>query len=163
MENHMTTLKRDNFVFGGLVLGSLFFLFWIIPAQTPEYPGYGVPASLVPNVTVGIILVLSALVLVRNLLEFMVAKKAHSAENQAEDNDTEDRVHLWHLFRFMIPCLLLLPAIQWVGFIPAGIVFMLVIQYVCKQRKPVQVILVAIIPVLLMYVAMRYGLGVPMP
>ena len=159
----MTTLNRDNFVFGTIVLGSLFFLFWIIPTQTPEYPGYGVPASLVPNVTVGIILVLSTLVLVRNLLEFMVAKKGHSAENQAEDDNTVDRVHLWHLCCFMVPCLLLMPAMQWVGFIPAGIAFMLVIQYVCKQRKPVQVLLVAIIPVLLMYVAMRYGLGVPMP
>ena len=159
----MTKTTRDNFIFGGIVLSSLVFLLWIIPAQTPEYPGYGVPASLVPNVTVGIILVLSAMVLLRNILSFVLAKSTSSEEKQLRVNIQVDRVHLWHLVCFMIPCLLLMPAMQWAGFIPAGIVFMLVIQYLCGQRKPVQVALVAVVPVCIMYLAMRYGLGVPMP
>lgn len=159
----MTGTKRDNLVSGGIVLGSLVFLLWLIPAYTPEYPGYGVRGSLVPNLVVGLILVLSVLSLVRNILAYLSAKPTSPEESQLGDNSQVDRVHLWHLARFVIPGLLLMPAMQWVGFIPAGVVFMLVLQYFCGQRKPVQAVLVAVVPVCIIYVAMRYGLGVPMP
>jgi hypothetical protein len=56
-----------------------------------------------------------------------------------------------------------MPAMQWIGFIPAGILFLIIIQILCGQRKPVKTALVAIIPVFILYLAMRYGLSVPMP
>ena len=58
----MTKSKRENIISGGIALGSVVFLLWIIPAYSPPYPGYGVSASLLPNVTVGIILALSVIV-----------------------------------------------------------------------------------------------------
>ena len=49
------------------------------------------------------------------------------------------------------------------GFILPGIIFMLIMQWLCGQRKPIPLILVAIIPIGIIYVAIRFGLGVPMP
>lgn len=165
----MTMRKRENLTYGGIALGSVVFLLWIIPAYTPPYPGYGVSAALLPNVAVGIILVLSVLALLRNVLSHSSAKSLNSEESQfpeedqSGDNSQEGRVHLWHLARFFIPCFLVLPAMKWVGFIPAGLVFVLVIQYLCGQRKLVPTVLVPVGTVGIMYVALRYGLSVPMP
>lgn len=153
--------RRENLVYGGIALGSVVFLLWVIPAYSPPYPGYGVSASLLPNLTIGTILALSVLALVRNLLAYSVERSKGSAVT--EKTRTEDKVHLWHLTRFMIPCALLMPAVKWVGFIPAGVVFMLAIQYLCGQRRPVTLVLVAACTVGVLYVAMRYGLSVPMP
>ena len=62
----------------------------------------------------------------------------------------------------MIPCVLLMPAMKWVGFIPAGLVFMLLIQYLCGQRKPVPAVLVAVgIGLLLCMWPCVTGLGSP--
>ena len=49
------------------------------------------------------------------------------------------------------------------GFILPGILFMFIMQWLCGQRKPIPLILVAIIPIGIVYVAIRFGLGVPMP
>ncbi|MEW6669276.1 MAG: tripartite tricarboxylate transporter TctB family protein [Thermodesulfobacteriota bacterium] len=162
----MTIRARDNLIFGGITIGCVAFLMWIIPAETPPYPGYGVSAALLPNVAVVIILVLSVLSLVRNLIAYRAERSMGTATPEKRPsgaNSLERRVHLWHLARFMIPCLLLMPAMEWAGFIPAGLVFMLLIQYLCGQRKPVPAALVAAVLVGVFYVAMRYGLGVPMP
>jgi hypothetical protein len=40
---------------------------------------------------------------------------------------------------------------------------MFILQWLCGQRKPVPLTLVAIIPVGIVYAAIRFGLGVPMP
>jgi len=159
----MTIRQRDNLIFGFIALGSVAFLLWIIPAYSPPYPGYGVSASLLPNVTIGTMLVLSVLALMRNILSYLLVKSKKPEGSQSGNTSQVDKVYLWHLARFMIPCILLMPAMQWVGFIPAGLVFMLVIQYFCGQRKPVSAVLVAVGLVGFLYAVMRYGLGVPMP
>jgi len=158
----MTVRLKDYLVYGFIVLVCLAFLGWVIPTYTPAYPGYGVPTSLLPNVSVGIILALALLGLVRNALAHWALKKAKTAEAPAIIGEF-DRVHLLHLGRFFIPCVLLMPAMKWIGFIPAGLVFMLLIQYLCGQRKPIPMVLVAVISVGILYVAMRFGLGAPMP
>jgi hypothetical protein len=142
-------------------LASLVFLIWVIPTYTPAYPGYGVPASMVPNVTVGGILLLSVLALVRNLITQARTRQQHLQEGV--QGGQVDRVHLLHLVKFLLPCILLMPAMKWLGFLPAAIMFMLVIQFFCNQRKPVALILVALIPPGIIYAAMRFLLGVPMP
>ncbi len=162
----MTRRQRDNLTYGGIAVGCVIFLLWVIPAQTPPYPGYGVSAALLPNVAFGIILVLAVLLMLDNLLDYRAEKSKEPAtpeERASQEISQEDRVHFGRLALFMVPCLLLMPAMQWIGFIPAGIAFMVVIQFLCGQRKPVPLVLVAVLPVLALYAAMRYGLGVPMP
>ncbi len=165
----MTGLQRDNILFSGIVLSCVFFLVWVIPNYTPAYPGYGVPGSLVPNVAVSTILVLSLLVLSANLLTSRRAKA--DGKKQQRDESPVDRIHLGHLLFFMVPSFLLMPTMKKLGgilpydlgFILPGILFMLIMQWLCGQRKPVPLLLVAIIPVGVVYTAIRFGLGVPMP
>jgi hypothetical protein len=165
----MTRIQRDNVIYICIALGSVIFLLWIIPAYSPPYPGYGARASLVPNASVGIILVMSVLALVRNGLAYFLGKaispdrSEYPKEGRSNGFSQLGRIHFWHLVRFMIPCALFVPAIEWVGFIPAGIAFVLVIQYLCGRRELIPALTVALGAVLLMYVAMRYGLGVSLP
>ncbi|MDI6725512.1 MAG: tripartite tricarboxylate transporter TctB family protein [Smithellaceae bacterium] len=159
----MTIRQRENIIYGGIALGSLILLGWVIPAHSPPYPGYGVSAALVPNVTAGIMLTLAVLSLGRNLWSGRAAGANAGEEKPSGAAYREDRVHLGHLARFMVPSALLMPAMKWVGFIPAGLAFMLLIQYLCGQRKPGPAALTAAVSVFLIYALMRYGLGVPMP
>ncbi len=153
----MTARERENYVYGGVIAGCLVFLLWLIPKYSPPYPGYGLPTTLIPNVAVGFILLLAIVELLRN---FLAARKAAApAEPVAE----KDKAHVLHFLKFMVPCVLVLPAMKAVGFIPAGAVFLLLVQYLCGQRKPVTMGIVTVCAVGLMYVAMRYGLSVPMP
>ena len=157
----MTRRKRDNLVSGGIALGSLVFLVWVIPTFTPPYPGYGVSSALLPNVAFGLIFALAVLSLFYSLLAYRSEKTREPAVPEMLPEN--EKVHLFHLFRFMIPCVLLMPVMKWVGFIPGGLLFMFLIQYLCGQRKPVTMVIVAVCSVGGMYAAMRYGLGVPMP
>ncbi len=161
----MTGGKRDNLVEGGIALGSIFFLLWVIPTFTPPYPGYGVSSALLPNLVFGIILALSVLSLGGSIFSHYKAKSSDSEKDRPVEEKIrpEDKVHLWHLASFMIPCILLMPAMKWMGFIPGGFLFLLLMQYLCGQRKPVTMVLVAVCTVGVIYLAMRYGLGVPMP
>ena len=159
----MTGKKRDNLVNGFVILGSLVFLLWIIPNFTPPYPGYGVSSALLPNVAFSIILGLSAVPLGYALWAQYKEKSIPQEKDQAEEINQNDRVHLWHLASFMIPCLLLMPIMKWIGFIPGGLLFMILLQYLCGQRKTVTMITVAVCTVGSIYAAMRWGLGVPMP
>lgn len=165
----MTKTQRDNVIYVCLALGSVLFLLWIIPAYSPPYPGYGAHASLAPNVSVGIMLVVSVLALVRNALAYFLGKAVSPEESEYPEEGRSDgfsqlgRIDLWHLVRFTIVCALLVPVMEWVGFIPAGIAFMLVIQHLCGRRESVPAVIVALGAVLSLYAAMRYGFGVPLP
>ena len=159
----MTGKRRDNLVSGGIALASLVILLWVIPTFTPPYPGYGVSSALLPNLAFGIILVLSLLSLGHGIITRFKAKTTNPHRDSPGEIHPKDRVHLGHLVSFMIPCFLLMPAMKWMGFIPGGLLFMLIIQYICGQRKPVTLIIVAVCSVGAVYAAMRYGLRVPMP
>lgn len=162
-EDGMTGKTRENLVYGGIALASVIFLAWVIPTFTPPYPGYGVSAALLPSVAFGIILVLTVMPLAGNLISYCRGKSSASDDVQEKTISPEKQVHIWHLARFMIPCLLLMPAMKLMGFIPGGLLFMLLIQFLCGQRKPVALALVAVCSVGVLYAAMRFGLGVPMP
>lgn len=162
----MTRRTRENLVYAGVALGSLSFLIWVIPAFTPPYPGYGVSAAALPDLVMSVILGLSLLSLFRNLLEYRREKSKETLnreQNRLGGIPQKDRVNLWHLARFMVPFILLMPAMKSIGFVPAGLLFMLLMQYLCGQRKLLTMVLVAVGTVGLVYGVMRYGLKVPMP
>ncbi len=144
-------------------------LAWGIPNYTPPYPGYGASPALVPNVSISVILVMSVLVLVRNAVSKFKGKALPPEESEfPEDGQTTGftqvgRVKLFHLLSFMIPCALLVIGIEYIGYVPAALLFMLAIQYVIGTRTLVQPILVSIAAVGVLYVTMRYGFGVPIP
>ncbi len=150
----MTRSQRDTISYAFVAVLSAFLLLWGIPAFSPEYPGYGVPASLVPNIAAGAMLLLALLGLLRTAL----------ARRHEPSAPAQGKTICWlHLARFLVPCFLLMPAMSFFGFVPAGVGFLGLIQFFCGQREPLPLILVAALPVLLVWVIMRYGLGVPMP
>lgn len=165
----MTRIQRDTVTYIGILLAGVVCLAWIIPTYTPAYPGYGASPALVPNVAVAIMLVMAILALVRNGLAWWWGRTQSADEREFPDEGEAGgftqvgRVRLGHLARFMIPCALLIPGFEWLGFIPTALIFMLVIQYFVGNRKPVKAVVLAGAVVGVMYAAMRYGFNVPLP
>ncbi len=165
----MTRVQRDTLAYILILVFCIVLLTWAIPKYTPPYPGYGASPALVPIVSVGIIVAMSILALIRNALARYAGKDLPPEESQfPEDGQTSGftqigRINLVHLASFMIPCALLVVGIDYIGYLPTGFLFMLVIQYVIGSRKVVQPVIVSIAAVALMYVTMRYGFGVPIP
>lgn len=157
----MTQTQRDMTAYGVVALAGAAFLLWLIPAWTPEYPGYGAPASLLPDLAASFMLVLALVGLARTVLADRATRRATAAA--PDGNPRAEAIHWGYLARFLIPCLLCMPAMSILGFIPAGVVFLAVIQYVCGQRRREIMAIVATLPVLAVYALMRFGLGVPLP
>jgi hypothetical protein len=73
------------------------------------------------------------------------------------------RVNLPHLARIMIPCVLLVIAIEYLGYEIASLVFLAGLQYLIGCRKCFQTIALSIALTAVLYIVMRYGFGVPVP
>lgn len=161
----MTERKRNIYISGGIFFTSLIFLIWIIPIFTPPYPGYGISSALLPNIVFSIILGLSLLSMIRDIISTWKEKQ----DDNRIKTSTQNKIHpqrkrpFGHIVTFMIPCILLMPAMNLLGFIPAGFLFLLLMQYLCGQKKALMMFIVAICVVAVVYCVMRYGLGAPMP
>lgn len=165
----VTRIQRDSIAYLVISAFCILMLVWAIPTYTPAYPGYGASPALVPNVSVGVILVMSFLALARNVITRLKGKTLPPGESEYPDDAQTTgftqvgRVKLSHLLGFMVPCALLVIVIEYIGYIPAAFLFMLAIQYVIGTRTLVQPIIVSFSAVAVMYVIMRYGFGVPVP
>lgn len=147
-------LDREKITSAAIALFSLVLLAVVIPRDTPPYQGYGVSPALIPNIAAGLMLLLS---LIR-----LLGKKV-SPTREGENGRVSPARTAAHLAKFFLPCFLLLPGMTRIGFIPAGLVFMLVMQYLCGQRNPLTMLLVGVLTVGGLYLAMVYGFKVPMP
>ena len=154
-----------------LIIGfCILMLTWAIPVYTPAYPGYGASPALVPNVAVCVMLLMACISLLRVSLAVLLNKPIPLEEtNFPGDQEGSGgftqvgRVNLKHLASLMIPCVLLLVAIEYIGYELASFAFLMILQYVIGSRKWVQSIFVSIVLVAVLYVIMRYGFGVPVP
>ena len=166
----MTRIKRDSIGYL-LVIGTcIVFLTWAIPTYTPEYPGYGAPPALVPNVAVCLVLVMACVSLGQIILSTILKKPLPIEETEfPEDVEGDDgftqvgRVNLKHLASIMVPAVLLLVAIDYIGYAPASFLFLMAVQYLIGSRRWLQSIIVAVVLVSVLYIVMRYGFGVPVP
>jgi hypothetical protein len=142
---------------------------WAIPTYTPAYPGYGASPALVANVSVGVIIVMAGLSLVRLLLARFAGKTLPPAEAQFPEEAQSTgftqvgRANLAHLALFMVPCVLLMVGIEYLGYIPSAFLFLMILQYAIGNRKWFHMTVFAVVAVAVMYVIMRYGFGVPVP
>jgi len=145
-------------------------LTWAIPTYTPDYPGYGASPALVANVSVSVMLFMACLSLVRIGLALYMKKPIPAEESEFPEDMEEDsgftqvgRVNLHHLALFMVPCVLLVVAIDYIGYVPAAFAFLMILQFAIGSRKWIQSTVVAVVLVAVLYVVMRYGFGVPIP
>ncbi len=145
-------------------------LAWAIPTYTPAYPGYGAPPDLVADVAVGVMLFMAGLSLLRIVVATYLDKPIPDNEREFPE-DLDDgagftqvgRVNLRHLAGILVPSLLLVVAIEYVGYAIASLVYLVVIQYMIGSRRWLQLSVVAVSLVAVLYVVMRYGFGVPVP
>ena len=166
----MTRIKRDSIAYLVIAVFCLLMLAWGVPTYTPDYPGYGASPALVPNVAVGIMLFMACLSLLRIGVAVYLNKTIPAAESKFPEDMEEGagftqvgRVKLLHLASTMIPCVLLVVAIEHIAYIFVSFVFLMVFQYVIGNRKWGQSVLVSIILTAVLYIVMRYGFGVPVP
>jgi len=166
----VTRIKRDSIGYLLIIGFCLLMLGWGIPVYTPPYPGYGAPPAMVPNVAVSIMLIMACISLLRTVLAVIRNKRIPVDESRFPGDKEGDggftqvgRVNLKHLASLLIPSVLLVVAIEYIGYGLASFVFLMVLQYVIGSRKWVQSFIVATTLVTVLYVTMRYGFGVPVP
>lgn len=142
---------------------------WAIPTYTPAWPGYGASPALVAHVAVSVMLAMAFLSFFRLMLAQFGNKPLPADEAQFPE-DTQSggftqvgRVNLLHLATFMVPCFLLVFAMEYVAYLVAAFVFLLVLQFAIGNRNWLQMIAIAVLMDALLYVVMRYGFGVPVP
>lgn len=146
----MSIYQRDMIGYAIILILSCSLYFWGIPAYSPEYPGYGVPASFMPDIAAVCMGLLSILGLVQTV--------------KKRDKETKAGKMNWiYLIKFFVPCLLLMPAMATIGYLISGMLFLFLIQFLCGQRSAWCLILVSMVPVAVFYALMMYALGVPLP
>lgn len=166
----MTRVKRDSIGYL-VIIGFCILLFtWAIPTYTPPYPGYGASPALVANVAVGVMLCMACLSLLRVIIAVRLDKPIPAEEGEFPEDLKDEggftqvgRVNLKHLGSLMIPCVLLVFAIEYVGYEIASFVFLVVLQFVIGCRRWLQATILSILLVAVLFVIMRYGFGVPVP
>jgi len=166
----VTRLQRDSIAYLFVIGFSIFMLTWAIPEYTPEYPGYGASAALVPIVAVSVMLVMAAISLITIGIAVYTNKPLPAEEREfPEDLENDNgftqigRVNLYHLAHIMIPAVLLVIAIEYIGYALASFAFLLILQYVIGSRNWIQSIVVSLVLTAALYIIMRYGFGVPVP
>lgn len=166
----MTRIKRDTIAYLLIIGFCIVMLTWAIPTYTPDYPGYGASPAMMPIVSVCVMLFMAILSLIFISVALYTNKPIPAEEREFPEDLEEDggftqvgRVNLYHLASIMIPCVLLVVVIEYIGYILASLAFLMVLQYVIGNRKWVQSIVLSIVLTAVLYIVMRYGFGVPVP
>ena len=160
----MTRDKRDSIAYLVVIGFCILMLAWGIPTYTPEYPGYGASPALVSNVAVSLMMVMAILSLIR-----VAAERRRNSGQSTEDGEDDSgftqvgRVNLAHLAGIMIPCVLLVILIDYIGYELASFAFLMTLQYIIGNRNWTQSIILSIVLTAILYIVMRYGFGVPVP
>ena len=167
----MTRIKRDVIAYVLIIGFCIVMLAWAIPTYTPPYPGYGASPALVPIVAICVMLFMATLTLIYIALAWYLKKPIPADERNYPDESPGGgggftqigRMNLKHLASTMLPCVALVVAIEYIGYLLASFAFLMLFQYVIGSRKWLQSILVSIALTAALYVVMRYGFGVPVP
>jgi len=166
----VTRIQRDSIAYLVVIGFSILMLAWAIPNYTPEYPGYGASAALVPNVAVSLMLVMAVISLITVGIAAYTNNPLPVEEREfPEDLENDEgftqvgRLHMGQLARIMTPCILLVVANEYIVYMINSVVFLMLFQYAIGSRKWVQITALAIILTAVLYVVMRYGFGVPVP
>lgn len=166
----MTRIKRDSIAYLIVIGFCILMLAWGVPNYTPAYPGYGASSSLVPNVALGVMLVMACLSLGFILIAHYFKKPLPKNESEfPEDLGDEGgftqigRINIRYLLTVMLPSILLVIAIEYVGYLIASLTFLMLLQYMIGSRRWLQSVILSVILTAVLYVIMRYGFGVPIP
>lgn len=138
-----------------------FYLFWIffavtgifvlIPHYVPEYSDGGISPRTLPYIWSSVILLCGIIVVLR------ICKQTDQRINPLP-------LKKWlHLACYGILMFLAFPLMKLIGFIPASIIVLGVLQLFAGQRNIVILLLVSVVTAGCVYVLMRFVLSVPLP
>ena len=166
----MTRIKRDSIAYFVIIGFCILMLSWAIPTYTPPYPGYGASPALVPIVAVSIMLFMACLSLIFISVALYKKKPIPVDEREFPENLKDDsgftqvgRVNMIHLASIMLPCVFLVVAIEYIGYMLTSFIFLMIFQYVIGARRWIQMLVLSIILTAVLYIVMRYGFSVPIP
>lgn len=166
----MTRIKRDSIAYLLIIGFCILMLSWAIPEYTPAHPGYGASPALVQTVSVYVMLFMACLSLFYVGLAVYLKKPIPPAESAFPEDLQQDsgftqvgRVNLPHLISIMTPCVLLVIAIEYIGYELASVAFLMALQYMIGNRKWMQSIIVSVVLTAVLFIVMRYGFGVSVP
>ena len=128
-------------------------LLWIIPTQTPEYPGYGMPADLLPSILAWIIIAAASIDLIKTIL-------THAGKGQPARISLAS---LLHLLGFLAVLGAAMPIMQLCGYFIGSAIVMVCLCLLCRERKPVRLGIVAACSIVCVWGALWKGLSVMLP
>ena len=137
-----------------LMAMGVLFIFVIIPQQTGEGEEYGMAPAVLPTTAMVIIVALSLILLLQSL--FYKGDPTGVGPPLKGRNWLNIGIYTALLF-------LSLGAISVMGFIPGGVLSIVAFAVLMGARNPVTIGLVAVIPPVLLFFALRYGLRIPLP
>lgn len=147
--------------YGFLLCFGVALLAWIIPAFTPPPSGYGISPAALPELLAATIVALTAWLLIGTL---RASRRAGASGGRARpDLAPLGARQLLHLAKFAVALFGAFPLMELVGFFPGSVVVLVLLQFLCGQRRLVPMLAVAAIMAGLVYAAVRYVLNVPLP
>lgn len=150
------------YTYSFIFLFSLVCIVWLIPAYCPPFSGFGMPPSALPYTLCAVMMIFSLPIIIRSAL----GRKSLFDKKKAEEKHPENPIPAakWiHLILFTVvlsPTMLLM---HYIGFIPAGIIILSILQVLCGNLNPLRIGLTSVITVCLAWACMTYVLAVPMP
>ncbi len=136
---------------------------WMLAYAIPHYTGvgmgYGMEPKTLPNVVTVIILALSVLQTITSARNLIQNKKKNIKDNE------EGVTRSLSFFALMLAGLMGLTVVlmKYVGFLAAGVIFMVLIQLICRQRNWMKLVLLAVGTPLFLKLTFWYGMGIYLP
>lgn len=154
--------KAVFYTYFAVFLFSILCIVWLIPAFSPPFSGFGMPPSALPYTLCTIMAVFSVPILIR---EYPGKKRIFGRKPSKEDNRPNPLpLSKWiHLIFFSSVFFLTMPLMQAIGFIPAAIIILTLLQLFCGHLNPVKIVLVSVLTSVIVWLCMTYVLSVPMP
>ncbi len=135
------------------ILFGILLITWIIPTQTPEWPGYGMPASMLPNILAWIIIISASINLIKVVLTGYGKGQAASLSPRM----------FAHLLGFIAVLAAAMPLMHLFGYFIGGAIIMLALCLLCGERRPVRLIIVSASTLIVIWAALWKGLSVLLP
>jgi hypothetical protein len=148
-------MKKADIISSAFLLSmGILFIFVFIPSQTGEGEEYGMSPAFLPTTAMVIVVGLSLILLLQSIF---------SRKEQSGDATPLKARNWLNIGIYSALLFLSLGAIKVIGFIPGGILSIPAFVILMGGRNILTIGLVAIPPPVLLYIALRYGLHIPLP
>ncbi len=154
--------KAVFYTYFSVFLFSILCMVWLIPAYCPPFSGFGMPPSALPYTLCVIMIIFSIPIMLRTYL----GRKSIFRKDSVDEDKRPNPLTLpnWvHLVLFSAVFFATMPLMQLIGFIPGGIVVLVMLQLLCGNLNPVRIAMVSVCTTVIVWLCMTYILAVPMP